>query len=331
MPIETITKNKRKRYRWTFNRVISGSRVRQTKLLPEGISAAEADGLARRWEAEIYAIENGERKATITIGQCVRKHLADKSHTWKDRRGRILALEKWSAEYADQDATDLHDWSISFAEYLRSSTDRLQSPKVPVVDGTIRNILSYLRAAIKYAHKSGFLSIDQTVRMVMPNASKARHNYPQRKQMLQLARKCRDREVRAAIRIAFYSGMRRAEILRAIPTPKGFDLATSKNGRPRIIPIHPRIAVLTRNIKFTISERRFSSEWDKTRALAGFPNTRFHDLRHSAASEMINAGIDILTVGKVLGHTSITSTQRYSHLLTDTLSGAVNKIGNRRK
>jgi hypothetical protein len=33
MPIETITKSGRKRFRWTFNRIIDGQRYRQTKLL----------------------------------------------------------------------------------------------------------------------------------------------------------------------------------------------------------------------------------------------------------------------------------------------------------
>ena len=54
---------------------------------------------------------------------------------------------------------------------------------------------------------------------------------------------------------------------------------------------------------------------------------RFHDLRHSAASEMVNAGVDLYTVGRVLGHRDPRSTQRYAHLTHDTLADAVGKIG----
>ena len=54
---------------------------------------------------------------------------------------------------------------------------------------------------------------------------------------------------------------------------------------------------------------------------------RLHDLRHSAASAMINAGVDLYTVGGVLGHQSATSTKRYSHLATSTLAAAVSMIG----
>ena len=43
--------------------------------------------------------------------------------------------------------------------------------------------------------------------------------------------------------------------------------------------------------------------------------------------ELINAGVDLFTVGRVLGHKDPRSTQRYSHLAIDTLTAAVGKIG----
>jgi integrase len=63
--------------------------------------------------------------------------------------------------------------------------------------------------------------------------------------------------------------------------------------------------------------------WETARNKAGLPGLRIHDLRHSAASFMINAGIDLFAVGKVLGHANHASTMRYSHLTNDTLRAAV--------
>jgi integrase len=332
MPIETITKAGRKRYRWTFNRIIQGSeRIRQTKLLPLGTTQAEADALARQWESEIYAVATGARQPTVTIGECVRTHIIDKQDSWKDADQRIGTLNKWLKEYDSQDATDLHEWSKQFVGYLRARLDHDGYAKRPLTDGSIRNILAYIRAAIKYSFKVGKLSKDETARMAIPPVNNARHNYPERKEMLRIARKCRDRQTRAGIRIAFYSGMRKAEILRAKPTKKGFLLEDTKNGERRIIPIHPRIAVLARKIRFTIKAQKFSDEWDIARDLAGYSKTRFHDLRHGAASEMINSGVDLFTVGTVLGHMSSVSTRRYSHLVTDRLAEAVAKIGRKKK
>ena len=64
--------------------------------------------------------------------------------------------------------------------------------------------------------------------------------------------------------------------------------------------------------------------WDNARKRAGLPGLRVHDLRHSFASFLINAGRSIYEVQKILGHTQIKTTQRYSHLSQDTLLAAVN-------
>ncbi|WP_226383151.1 hypothetical protein [Burkholderia savannae] len=66
--------------------------------------------------------------------------------------------------------------------------------------------------------------------MVIPQASEERHVYKGRREMLEIARACPNRQVRAAIRVAFYSGMRLSEILRAAPTKNGFSLGTTKTG-----------------------------------------------------------------------------------------------------
>ena len=78
---------------------------------------------------------------------------------------------------------------------------------------------------------------------------------------------------------------------------------------------------------------RAPTKWTVSKAFkagaraAGYSHARLHDLRHSTASEMINAGVDLYTVGGVLGHKSAVSTKRYSHLATKTLKSAVALVG----
>ncbi|MEY1589742.1 tyrosine-type recombinase/integrase [Burkholderia sp. Bmkn7] len=79
--------------------------------------------------------------------------------------------------------------------------------------------------------------------------------------------------------------------------------------------------------EFTEPAWKIKDEWIKARRKSGHLGVRFHDLRHSVASEMINAGIDLYTVAGVLGHKTTTSTRRYAHLVTDRLAEAVKKIG----
>ncbi|WP_420537414.1 tyrosine-type recombinase/integrase [Ferrovum myxofaciens] len=79
--------------------------------------------------------------------------------------------------------------------------------------------------------------------------------------------------------------------------------------------------------KVDLSYDQIEKNFRKARKLAGVEWLRFHDLRHSAASAMINQGVDLYTVGAVLGHRSATSTKRYSHLATERLAEAVFRIG----
>ncbi|MBN1293471.1 MAG: site-specific integrase [Candidatus Latescibacteria bacterium] len=61
---------------------------------------------------------------------------------------------------------------------------------------------------------------------------------------------------------------------------------------------------------------------------AGIENFRFHDLRHTAASWMVQSGVDLYSVQKILGHSSIRSTQRYAHLSPGYLENEISKIDN---
>ena len=64
--------------------------------------------------------------------------------------------------------------------------------------------------------------------------------------------------------------------------------------------------------------------WNSARQAAGLSDVRIHDLRHSFASFLVNAGRTLYEVQLLLGHTQIKTTARYSHLSKDTLLDASN-------
>ena len=66
--------------------------------------------------------------------------------------------------------------------------------------------------------------------------------------------------------------------------------------------------------------------WDTARIQAGLADVPIHDLRHSFASYLVNAGRSLYEVQKILGHTQIKTTQRYAHLSQDTLIDAANVV-----
>ena len=66
--------------------------------------------------------------------------------------------------------------------------------------------------------------------------------------------------------------------------------------------------------------------WDSARAKADLAEVRIHDLRHSTASFLVNAGRTLYEVQHILGHTQVKTTQRYAHLSHDTLLAATNSV-----
>ena len=67
----------------------------------------------------------------------------------------------------------------------------------------------------------------------------------------------------------------------------------------------------------------FFFSWDAARKRAGIPELRVHDLRHSFASFLVNAGRSLYEVQELLGHADIKTTSRYAHLSRERLNAAV--------
>jgi integrase len=67
--------------------------------------------------------------------------------------------------------------------------------------------------------------------------------------------------------------------------------------------------------------------WRRIRAKAGLDDVRIHDLRHSFASVAAGTGMSLPMIGKLLGHTQASTTQRYAHLAADPVRAASNLIG----
>lgn len=65
------------------------------------------------------------------------------------------------------------------------------------------------------------------------------------------------------------------------------------------------------------------SSWTKLRLIAQVENFRFHDLRHTFASNLVRAGVDLYRVKELLGHSTIQMTERYAHLAPEHNADAV--------
>lgn len=160
-------------------------------------------------------------------------------------------------------------------------------------------------------------------------------------------------DVRPVIITALGTGMRRGEILALAWTDLDFvrgviTIRTSKSGKPRKVPMSGHVAAALGAVPHR-GEFVFWNEETKThikdvktgfRAACarakknpddkndpGITGFRFHDLRHTFASRALEFGADLVSVSKILGHSSITMTAKYLHASGESQRLAVEKAG----
>lgn len=146
----------------------------------------------------------------------------------------------------------------------------------------------------------------------------------------------------AAIRLLLFTGCRVGEILNLKWTEIDFErgflfLPDSKTGRKPVVLNAPALAVLSelpRTGEFVIAtddpaKPRYDLKkpWRLIQRVAGLDGVRLHDLRHTHASFGVAAGFGLPIIGKLLGHTQPSTTQRYAHLDNDPVRRASKRIG----
>lgn len=155
---------------------------------------------------------------------------------------------------------------------------------------------------------------------------------------------------RTAYIISFYTGCRISELLNlqwddldlknnniCIRNNDGY---TTKSKKQRDVPMHAEVRKVMRNLQRkndyllqgVYTRRRLSQKFKLlVRSMPDFnQKIHYHSLRHSFASCLLMNGVSIFVVQKLLGHSSVTTTQIYSHLTMDTLRNAVNTLGRKK-
>lgn len=306
----------RKRWHYEFDRLIDGRRQRARKLLPRGWTATEAEAYAQAQDAKLYALATGAQQPEPMISEAVRLYLLEHAPALKSqaKAGKDLALcFDW---YRGKTLGELAD---VVARYTENNAE--------LAPATVRNRMALLRAACRWAWKhKGMGQHDPAERVVMPKVRNERHRYVDRREVLAIARAIPHRDARACVLLAFYSGMRLGEILRAQPLERGWLLDDTKNGERRLVPIHRRVAHLARRWPRAVGSSTVQHHFRAAADRLGHQGLHFHDLRHSTASALLAAKVDLYTVGGILGHKSTQSTRRYAHLANDTLAKALGAL-----
>lgn len=227
---------------------------------------------------------------------------------------------------------------------------KMPEARRPRSNSTLNHELGTLKQLFNKAVAWGFAEKNPTAKVKLLPTTKGRTRFLTVEEAGALLRAAPG-HLRPILLAALETGMRRGEIMNlkwADVDMKGgmIYVAETKTGRPRHIPMSSRLrATLGRlprrlgsNYVFT-GIKRFPkigrdgepfhdvrTSFENACRRAGIEGFRFHDLRHTAASHMVMAGVPFKTVGEILGHTTAAMTERYSHLTPEHKRKAVEML-----
>ncbi|MEY4591438.1 MAG: hypothetical protein RIR18_333 [Pseudomonadota bacterium] len=321
-------------------------RIRQMKIgCTSLISLTQARQKAREWRARVALgddplVERRARRCVLTLDAFVRDHYLPyaKAHkrSWKTDETllRVRIQPRWGNLPMDAiTRTEL----VDFHNELRAQG---------LCAATANRHLVLLRFVFNQAIRWGHFPVGKSPLAGFEFFAENNHRerYLSQSETTFLHRALCDSQnpmLRYIIPMLILTGARKREVLDA--RWEDVDLARrewriphTKAGVPRHVPLsdgvlqllasmpHDECPWIFANPKTRRPYVSFFCSWNTARKAADLAEVRIHDLRHSFASFLINAGRSLYEVQKILGHTQIKTTQRYAHLSQETLIDAAN-------
>ena len=214
---------------------------------------------------------------------------------------------------------------------------RLEQVKPASVNVELRHLKAAFETAVKWSilEKNPLKSVKQ-VKVRGKNLPK----FLSREQVTTLLNQIADADFRNLICFYLYTGCRRNEALNLRWDDIDLQAGTvafhvTKSGESRIVPINAKLAEILQKMERN-GEKPFNfNRWFVTHrfkrylkeaGINGSDNLHLHSLRHTFASHLVMDGVDLYTVAKLLGHSSVAVTQMYAHLAPDYLKLSVDRL-----
>jgi integrase len=221
----------------------------------------------------------------------------------------------------------------------KTVADYISARSESVAPGTVQKEITVLKHALKLAVEWELLNGNSAQGAKLPKLPEGRTRYLSPTE-LKAALEAAPDWMRAPLALAAFTGMRRGELLGlqwkdADMERRRAYLRETKNGSLRVVPLNELafrvLASLPQGapgdmVLPAVDGQRLSVYTERLFKKLGINDASFHSLRHTAASWLVMQGIDLYTVGQLLGHRTPRMTQRYAYLSPQYMAGAVGKL-----
>jgi integrase len=240
-----------------------------------------------------------------------------------------MRLKPWAAKYRASQAQEFAD------NVIRDMAKLVENPKTKEMKpayapATVNRSLACVKKGLTLAWKRRLTHENHGLRIEVVAVNNKREVFLTIQEVADIAQHC-TKQAQAAIWAALLTGARRGELFKIRAEHIGADTITlpashTKTLRMRVIPIIPALRPWLEYFPLEITVDGAKSAWRRARVKAGMEHVNFHDLRHSCASIMLGLGVDLYTISKILGHSNVSTTQRYAHLQVDAQRAALDKL-----
>jgi integrase len=239
-------------------------------------------------------------------------------------------LERVKACFGQKRLSDLTPWHLEQFKKVRKEEGR--------APGTINLDVSVVKALLYKAQEWGKLAEHPVKHVKLLQNPRQKTRFLSEEEEARLLAACSP-ALQRVVTVGLLTGFRRQELTSLRPEDVDLDRDTisvavcySKNGESRTLPIGPRLraalhdALALRGGAPTVFVTPRGASWTgigfarafrKACLRTGIGNLGPHVLRHTFASRLVMAGVDLRTVQELMGHKSITMTLRYAHLSPD--------------
>jgi integrase len=223
-------------------------------------------------------------------------------------------------------------WVLGLKEQLKDT--RKGRKGEPVTDGSINRFLATLSKFLTYCIDKGWRTVAVLPKMEYGKESDGRIRWITPEEEAKLGQ-LMSVPCAKIVGVDIRCGLRKTEILTLELEQVGNDAIhvwETKSGSPRTVPITHADAETLRELITTgtmPTERELRAEWERARKAMGLANDDdfvFHACRHTYATRAVQKGVPIRVLQKLMGHKTITMTERYGHVHDEMLMAARDRM-----
>lgn len=320
---------------------------------------------AVRWAEQIQsAIREGRHVSTPeakkhTVAQMIDRyleHVLPNKRSPHTRYAQNIQLKWWRTRLGNYLISDVTPDLIAQARDELAGGATLRGERRS--DATVIRYMAALSHCFTIAKDTWGWAQDNPVRRrgMKPKEPRGRVRFlsrDERERLLEACRASRNKHLYPIVLLALITGMRRGEILGLTWDRVDFArnvvlIEDTKNNDRRAVPIvgPARQILQEQEARYRLKRQQdtnlvfpapfrfgrdtkpvdIQSAWDMAIKRADIKDFRFHDLRHSAASELAMSGATLAEIAEVLGHRSLSVTQRYAHLTEGHTAGVLSRM-----